>query len=87
MATEVLVRVADRQAKIVCAPGMAINELRFVLGSAFEVDARHIAGLISEEGVCSPLSLLSKSPASFANRRYALLIKPEAFPASTRGEP
>ena len=63
-----LVRVADRQTKVMCAPGMAINELRFVLGSAFEVPAQHIAGLISEEGVCSPLSCPSSS-----SQRYSTL--------------
>ena len=34
-----------------------------MLGSAFEIEAKHIAGLISEKGVCSPLSLVARSRA------------------------
>ena len=42
---------------------MLVQELRYVLGSAFEIEAKHIAGLISEKGVCSPLSLVARSRA------------------------
>ena len=54
MTTNVVVCVGELRKCILCAPGMAVNELRYVLGAAFEVDARLIAGSVSEEGVCSP---------------------------------
>lgn len=76
--TKVAVCVGDVQKLILCAPGMALNELHFILGAAFEVDAFSIAGLVSEEGVCSPVSLVCRAPSLFAQGLFALLLKPNA---------
>ena len=53
-AVSIRVRVGDRDHAVLCSSGMLVDELRYVLGSAFEVDAAHIAGLVSDAGVCSP---------------------------------
>lgn len=79
MTTNVVVCVGELRKCILCAPGMAVNELRYVLGAAFEVDARLIAGTVSEEGVCSPLSMLSRAPSAFGAGVFELLLKPGAL--------
>ncbi len=78
-AVSIRVRVGDRDHAVLCSSGMLVDELRYVLGSAFEVDAAHIAGLVSDAGVCSPLSLVARAPQAFASNTYTLLVKPEAF--------
>ena len=78
-AVSIRVRVGDRDHAVLCSSGMLVDELRYVLGSAFEVDAAHIAGLVSDAGVCSPLSLVARAPQAFASSTYTLLVKPEAF--------
>ena len=78
-AVSIRVRVGDRDHAVLCSSGMLVDELRYVLGSAFEVDAAHIAGLVSDAGVCSPLSLVARAPQAFAAATYTLLVKPEAF--------
>ena len=47
-AVSIRVRVGDRDHAVLCSSGMLVDELRYVLGSAFEVDAAHIAGLVSD---------------------------------------
>ena len=78
-AVSIRVRVGDRDHAVLCSSGMLVDELRYVLGSAFEVDAAHIAGLVSDAGVCSPLSLVARAPQAFASSTYTLLVKPEAY--------
>ena len=78
-AVSIRVRVGDRDHAVLCSSGMLVDELRYVLWSAFEVDAAHIAGLVSDAGVCSPLSLVARAPQAFASNTYTLLVKPEAF--------
>ena len=82
-AVSIRVRVGDRDHAVLCSSGMLVDELRYVLGSAFEVDAAHIAGLVSDAGVCSPLSLVARAPQAFASSTYTLLVKPEAFTESS----
>ena len=82
-AVSIRVRVGDRDHAVLCSSGMLVDELRYVLGSAFEVDAAHIAGLVSDAGVCSPLSLVARAPQAFASNTYTLLVKPEAFTESS----
>ena len=38
MTTNVVVSVGDARKCVTCAPGMLVNELRYVLGAAFDVD-------------------------------------------------
>ena len=38
-AVSIRVRVGDRDHAVLCSSGMLVDELRYVLGSAFEVDA------------------------------------------------
>ena len=75
MTTNVVVSVGDARKCVTCAPGMLVNELRYVLGAAFDVDAKLIAGVVSEDGVCSPLSMLSRAPSAFGMGVFALLLK------------
>lgn len=86
-AVPIRVRVGDRDHAVLCSGGMLVDELRYVLGSAFEVDAQQIAGLVSDEGVCSPLSLVARAPGAFASGAYTLLVKPEAFAEPAEAPP